>query len=364
MNVPEPVAAIAALPLVRPFVAPEELARRAGVASVVRLGANESAFGPSPLALAAMHDEVARSSWYGDPESLELREALAARHGCAVTNVCVGAGIDDLMGLFVRAYLAPGDVTVAARGTYATYAYHVGGYGAELVTVPYHPGGMVALVELARLARERRARVVYLANPDNPSGSFASRADVAQLRDALPRDCMLLLDEAYADFVATQDRLPEDLDPRVARLRTFSKAYGMAGARVGYMLAPERVIESFDKIRLQFGTGRVAQAGALASLRDDAFVAGVVAETARGRDEYAALARRLGLATLPSQTNFVCIQIGSRERAEALVAELLRRGVFVRKPAAAPLDGYIRVSVGNAAERATFAERFPAALAV
>ena len=363
MTSPRPTGAIEALPLVRPFVAPEELARRAGHATLLRLGANESAFGPPPAALAAMRAALPSTSLYGDPESMELREALAQRHRCGVENVSVGAGIDDLLGLVVRTYHAPGDVTVATRGTYPTYGYHVAGYGARLETVPYAADGRVQLGLLAAHARDTQAKSVYLANPDNPSGAFAARADVAALRDALPERCLLVLDEAYADFVMRDDLLAETFEPNVVRLRTFSKAYGLAGARLAYALAAPGTVAAFDKVRLQYGVNRLAQIGALAALDDERFVSDVVAEVARGRNEYATLGRRLGISTLPSHTNFVCFDVGSRERAEAMLDELLRRGVFVRKPSAAPLEGHIRVTVGTADERHRFAAIFEEALA-
>jgi histidinol-phosphate aminotransferase len=359
----EPAPAIGALPLSRPFVAPEELARRAGPRSLLRLGANESAFGPPPQAVAAMREALERSSWYGDPESSDLRVALAARHGCAVENVTVAAGIDDLLGLAVRAYLSPGDVTVATLGTYPTFAYHALGYGARLETVPYRPDGKVELEALARAAHATRARVVYLANPDNPSGSFAERAEVERFLGELPADCLLVLDEAYADYVPPSERLPATEDPRVVRMRTFSKAYGMAGARIGYAVAHADVGRNFGKIRLQYGVNRTAQIGALAALANDDFVAHVVRETELGRREYFELARALEIGTLPSRTNFVCFDLCSRERAETMLEELLGRGVFVRKPGAAPLDGYIRVTVGTALERRRFAENFRVARA-
>lgn len=356
-------ASIAALPLARPFIAPEELARRSGHASLLRLGANESAFGPPPAALAAMHEALAQTSWYGDPESSELREALAARHACSVANVTVAAGIDDLLGLAVRAYLAPGDATVATLGTYPTYAYHVAGYGARLVTIPYASDGSISLEALAALARNTGARIAYLANPDNPSGSFAGRAAVGAFLARLPADCLLVLDEAYADYVPAEERLPTVADPRLVRMRTFSKAYGLAGARIAYALAAPEVGASFGKIRLQYGVNRTAQSGALAALANgDAFVTGVVRETELGRRDYGELARSLGLATLASRTNFVCFDLGSRERAEAMVDELLARGVFVRKPWAPPLDGFVRVTVGKPLERRRFADVFRAAL--
>ncbi len=354
---------VAALPPNRPFVAPEALGRRIGRPVPLRLGANESAFGPPPSALTAMSGALAHIAWYGDPESADLREALAVRHGCRIENITVGSGIDDLLGLVVRAFLAPGDASVATLGTYPTYAYHVLGYGARLETVAYASDGRVDLDALVAKARATRARVIYLANPDNPSGTFASRSDVESLMAALPNDTLLALDEAYGDFVSRAELVGDEIDPRVVRMRTFSKAYGLAGARIAYAIASEETIAAFEKIRLHFGVNRTAQIGALAALAEDAFVAGVVDEVARGREEYAALAARHGLSTIPSRTNFVCIDLGSRERAKRMVEELLQRGVFIRKPGAPPLDGHIRVTVGTASDRARFAEAFDDAFA-
>ncbi len=357
---------VAALPTTRPFVGPEELARRVGRATLVRLGANESAFGPPPRALEAMHASLARTNWYGDPESSDLRALLARRHGCTPANIAVAAGIDDLLGLAVRAHLAPGDVSVMALGTYPTYTYHVVGYGARAETVPYRSDGSIPLELLAERAHASGARMVYLANPDNPSGSFVRRDAVAAFLDALPAGVTIVLDEAYADFVEPGEALADAeafADPRVVRMRTFSKAYGLAGARIAYALAAEETIAAFGKIRLQYGVSRTAQIGALVALEESDFLTGVVADVARGRADYAALGARFGLATLPSHTNFVCFDLGSRERAEAMVDALLERGIFVRKPAAPPLDGHIRVTVGTEAERAAFAEAFEDALA-
>jgi histidinol-phosphate aminotransferase len=361
---PQPVPNIAALPLSRPFVAPEELGRIAGHASLLRLGANESAFGPPPRALEAMRAALPRTAWYGDPESADLRDALAARHGCSNENIVVGAGIDDLLGLAIRAYVAPGEVAVATLGTYPTVVYHIHGYGGRFEGVPYAHDGSVQLDALLDRARTTHARLIYLANPDNPSGGFLSAADLGRFLGELPGDALLVLDEAYADFVAPSELLPEIIDPRVIRMRTFSKAYGLAGARIGYALASREAAATFNKIRLQYNVNRTAQIGALTALDEGAFIANVIAEVARGRAEYAALANRLGLATLPSFANFVCIDLGTRERAEAMVATLMKSAAFVRKPGAAPIDRCIRVTVGDANERALFATRFSEALAM
>jgi len=363
MKPPQPVPNIAALPLSRPFVAPEELGRLAGHATLLRLGANESAFGPPPRALEAMRAELPRTAWYGDPESADLRDALALRHGCSNENIVVGAGIDDLLGLAIRAYVAPGEVAVATLGTYPTVVYHIHGYGGRFASVPYARGGAVQLDALLERARTTHARLIYLANPDNPSGGFLPVADLRKLLDALPGETLLVLDEAYADFVAPSELLPDFIDPRVIRMRTFSKAYGLAGARIGYALASRETAATFNKIRLQYNVNRTAQIGALAALDEGVFIAGVIDEVARGRADYASLAKRLGLATLPSFANFVCIDLGTRERAEAMVATLMKNAVFVRKPSAAPIDRCIRVTVGCVEERSLFATRFTEALA-
>jgi histidinol-phosphate aminotransferase len=182
------------------------------------------------------------------------------------------------------------------------------------------------------------------------------------LRDGLPPETLFVLDEAYADFAVRGSLLPDGIDERTIRLRTFSKAYGMAGARVGYALASRDAIATFQKIRLHFGVNRTAQIGALAALEDQAFVDRVAAEVARGREEYRAFGERIGVRTLPSQANFVCFEIGTRPEAEAAMNGLLKRGVFVRKPHEPPINGFIRVTVGTPEERAFFYEQFTATL--
>ena len=344
------------IPATVPFLAPEAIERRSGKALTLRLGANESAFGPSPLALEAMREAAAQVNWYGDPESYDLRMALAGRHGVGMENVVIGCGIDDLLELIVRTYLETGQTAVTSLGGYPTFAYHVAGYGGKLQRVPYRDDRN-DLAGLAETANRSQARIVYLANPDNPSGSWVTAEEIGSLVEALPEDCLLLLDEAYSDFAPENALPPVDVsDPRVIWARTFSKAHGMAGARIGYALATAEIIAAFDKIRLHFGVNRVAQAGALASLQDTAHLESVVAAVAEGREEYATLAREMGFTPLPSATNFVTMDVGGVERARALVAALAERGVFIRMPGAPPLDRCIRVTVGTPEERAAFAE--------
>ena len=350
---------VSALPATVPFVGPEAIERRRGAPFAVRLGANESAFGVSPRAAQAMREAIERVSWYGDPEGCELRTELAARHRVGIGNVCLAGGIDELLGLTVRALIEPGMPVVSSLGAYPTFNYQVAGYGGVLHAVPYRDD-RIDLEALADRVRESGARLVYLANPDNPMGTWHDAGAVAEFITLLPEDCVLVLDEAYGQFAPASAKLPEDVsDPRVVRMHTFSKAFGMAGARIGYAIAHQAIISAFDKIRNHFAVNRVAQAGALASLQDPDFVRRVVTEVAAGREVYAALARDLGLSTLPSATNFVAIDAGGDgDRARRLLQHLEERGVFVRMPGVAPLDRCIRVTVGTAAERAHFAERF------
>jgi histidinol-phosphate aminotransferase len=363
LTVIRPTPAVEGLPATTPFIGPEQLMRETGRRELVRLGANESAFGPSPKAIEAMTAELPRLSWYGDPESLDLRDALAAKHGCAPSQIVVGAGIDDVMGLAVRAFVAPGEPALMARGTYPTFLYHVVGYGGTPVYGSYRSDGTPDLEELLATARRELPRIVYFANPDNPSGHFVARDEMQRFYDDLPRDSLLLLDEAYADFVDEAQLLPPLFEDRLIRLRTFSKAYGMAGARIGYALSTESNIRTFGKIRLHYGINRNAQIGALAALEDDAFTEYVVSETARARAAYYELAGELGAPCIESRANFVCLGMENAQRATRIMNELLLRGVWVRKPGAPPLDSYIRVSAGTEPMRRAFAQALHAVLA-
>ena len=349
--------AIEAIPPMTPFIGPEQLMREGHHSELLRLGANESTFGPSPKAITAMAGELSRLSWYGDPESYDLRCALAAKLGVCIDNLVVGAGIDDLMGLAVRAFVGPGGIALATKGTYPTFAYHVTGYGGSLATVPYRDDGTIDVHGLLASAKRLRPAIVYVANPDNPSGTLLPPHEVGALIDGLPDQTLLLLDEAYGEFAAPEMLVPMEIHPRVVRTRTFSKAYGMAGARIGYAIAQPRHIATFQKIRLHYGVNRNAQIGALAALEDQPYMQSVVREVERGREEYYDLARALGRGYKESHTNFVLIDYGSAVRAKAVMDELLTLGVFVRKPALPPLDGYVRVTVGTAHERAAFSER-------
>lgn len=354
----------AALPATVPFIGPDTLERRRCRPFTARLGANENGFGPSPRAVAAMQAEATEIWKYGDADNHDLRAALAAQHGTTPDQIMPGEGIDGLLGLTVRLFLAPGEVVVTSDGAYPTFNYHVIGHGGLLQKVPYRDDAE-DIDGLLEAAARHRARLVYLANPDNPMGSWHEPARIEAMLDRLPDGALLILDEAYADFLpdAALPRIDPE-DPRVLRFRTFSKLYGLAGARIGHVIGPAAAISAYDRIRNHFGVNRIAQAGALAALGDREWLADTLRKVEDARTQIARIGSANGLTALPSATNFVALDTGrDGSFARRLVVELAERGTFIRMPGVAPLDRCIRVSCGPPADLEAFAAALPDALA-
>ncbi|MFB2595719.1 pyridoxal phosphate-dependent aminotransferase [Paracoccus sp. p4-l81] len=351
------------LPATVPFVGPETQERRMGRAFDARLGANENGFGPSPRAIRAMEQAATEAWMYGDPENHDLRMALAAHHGCAPDQVIVGEGIDGLLGYLVRMLIAPGDAVVTSDGAYPTFNFHVAGFGGVLHKVPY-AGDTEDPNALISKAKEVGAKLIYLANPDNPMGSWHPAQTIAAMVDAVPDGSLLLLDEAYVEL-APPGTAPviDPEDPRVIRFRTFSKAYGMAGARVGYGIGARDLIARFDRVRNHFGMSRIAQAGALAALADQPWLDHIRDRVAQARARIAAIGADSGLVALPSATNFVTLDAGGDGAlARRIVGQLADRAVFIRMPFVAPHDRCIRISCGPDAALDALAATLPAAV--
>lgn len=335
----------ASLPDSVPFLGPEAIERAREMALVARLGANESAFGPAPAVQDALRRAVADIWKYADPEGHDLRHAIARLHGTTPACVALGEGIDGILGLLVRLIIAPGDAVVMPHGGYPTFAFHVNGFGGCLHTVEYC-GDHEDIDALLAKAVETRAKLVYLANPDNPMGSYHPGTVIEAALARLPAGALLVLDEAYIDLAPSDasPRIAPD-DPRVIRLRTFSKAHGLAGLRVGYALAAPPLIKAFDRVRNHFALGQMAHAGALAALSATDWMTQVRADVATARAQIGAIATKHGLHALPSATNFVAVDCGADGAfARRVLDGLLARGIFVRMPGVAPLNRTIRIS--------------------
>ncbi len=355
---------IAKLASTVPFVGPEALERRSGEKILARIGANESVFGPSPHAIAAMQAAALESWMYGDPEHFELKAALAEHLGVGPEHITCGGGIDGLLGIVVRLFIEPGDVVATSLGAYPTFNFHVAAAGGKLVTTPYvndceDPRALVTL------AKREGAKLLYFANPDNPMGTHWPAKDVQELIDAVPEESLLLLDEAYIEFAPDGTASAIDVSRgNVLRFRTFSKAHGLAGIRVGYAFGHHGLTSAFDKIRNHFGVSRISQAGAIAAIKDQAWVRHVAGEVGKARTRIGEIAVANGLLPLASATNFVAIDCGrDGVFARGIVDGLLRHGVFVRMPGLAPLNRCIRVSAGRDSDLDLLAAALPRVLA-
>ena len=256
------------LPSSVPFVGPEAQERSLNQTFKARIGANESVFGPSPKAILAMQKELRKTWKYGDPENFDLKHALAKKHKVKSENIVVGEGIDGLLGYLVRLFISPGDNVVTTNGAYPTFNYHVIGFGGKLSKVEFLDD-REDLNSILAAAIKTKAKLVYCSNPNNPMGTINNPNHLADFVKELPSECLLCLDEAYCDFLDS-DLIPniEVENQKIIRMRTFSKAYGLAGARCGYAIGSEGLIKSFDKIRNHFGMNRTAQLAALASVKD------------------------------------------------------------------------------------------------
>lgn len=354
----------ASLPPTVPFVGPEALARSRGRSFQARLGANESGFGPAPSAIEAMRQAVSGNWMYADPENYELRQALAEFHGVGIGNVAVGEGIDGMLGLTCTLTLAPGETVVTSDGAYPTFNYHVAVHQGRLVKVPYRED-REDLAALLDTSRRENAKILYVSNPDNPMGSWWPAGDFGEVIAGLPERTLLLLDEAYSDTAPNGTLPPIDVaNPQVLRFRTFSKAYGLAGARIGYAIGPEPLIAAFDRVRNHYGINRVGQLGALAALKDQPYLVEAVGKIAAARNRIAEIAASNGLRALSSATNFVAVDCGrGADYARRILEETLARDVFIRMPGTAPLNRCIRVSTGPADSLDLFEAALPAAIA-
>lgn len=327
----------------------EELERELGITGSIKLASNENAWGPSPGAVAAIRDALVNLHRYPDGSCYYLSRALAAKLGVAPEEIVFGNGSNEIIGLLISAFMLPGDEVITSLPTFLMYQKMVQAAGGINRTVPLKDMRHDLQGILAGLSG--RTRLIFLDIPNNPTGTIVSREEFNGFLSRVPDEVIVVLDEAYIDFARPESRLDtlslirNNSGPTVVALRTFSKAYGLAGLRLGYGLMPSGVAAYLHRVRQPFNVNYPAQVGATAALADDEYYHHTVEQTRQGLAWLSAEISRLGLKPFPSQTNFFLVDIG---RAAAKLYELLlHKGVIVRPMQAYGFPNYIRITVGR-----------------
>lgn len=332
----------------------EEVQRRFGLSSVIKLASNENPLGPSPLAIEAVREAAAEQHRYPNG-GLSLRRVLAEQFDVAIDNVVVGAGSEGIMSNIIRTFLTDEDEVLTSAGTFVGIRVLSQGRGVSFRTVPLRDWAY-DLPAIAGAISER-TKIIYLSNPNNPTGTFFSRQQFDAFYRHVPERVLIILDEAYFEFAAANPRYPDSMHYRydnVITLRTFSKIHGLAGLRVGYGFAHADLVTNLNKIKLPFEPSGIAQVAAIAALRDRAFVHRSLELNARGLAWLAAELRAMGLAPVASEANFLMIPFESPDAACAVFEALLEQGVIVRWLKSFGLPNAIRVTVGTEEENRRF----------
>ncbi len=330
----------------------EETARELGMRpeDIVKLASNENSLGPSPLATEAMARHATGVHIYPDGASFALRSRVAAFHGVGFENTAVANGSSELIELLGHALLRPGTEVVAADYAFTLYPIVARMMGADYVSVPnrdkwtHHLDGMLAAIT-------PRTRLVFITNPTNPVGTMVTQAELEAFIAQVPEHVVVAIDEAYIEFAGEQTDSIKFVKKgkNVAVLRTFSKAYGLAGARCGYAVTTPEIADLLNKARSPFNVNSFAQVGALAALDDTEHIARSVDMVNKGRQQYVQFFEELGLEYVPSHTNFILVNVGD---GVSVFRRALAQGVIMRPMAAYNLHEYIRITIGNPHENA------------
>lgn len=331
-----------------------ELERELGITGIVKLASNENPLGCSPKATAAMLEAIKTIALYPDGNGFELKDALSKKFGVAHNQIVLGNGSNDMLELTARAFLTVGDRAVYSDHAFAVYplaTQAVGGVGISVPAINYGHD----LKAMREAAVESQAKLVFVANPNNPTGTFLRADDLLAFLRALPADILVLLDEAYNEYLPEECRYDSVAwlaeFPNLIVSRTFSKAYGLAGLRVGYGLAHPQVADMINRVRQPFNVNSVAQAAAVAALADEDFVRSTNELNRRGMEQIVAGLEKLGLEYIPSYGNFVSFRIGDGLK---MYRRLLELGVIVRPVANYGMAEYLRVSIGTEQENGKF----------
>jgi histidinol-phosphate aminotransferase len=339
------------LPVYQPGRPIEEVARELGLPfdDVIKLASNENPLGPSPMALAAMEKALRRVHLYPDGSAFYLKERLAGKLGVTPSHLILGNGSNELIEFVSHALMAPGADVVVSEYCFAIYPIMAKMFGAQLTVVPARSHGH-DLPAMLRAIRPHTS-LVFVANPNNPTGTLASAQEVQQLVEQVPPHTLLVMDEAYLEFLDEPvDLLPwlrAGSKPNLLLLRTFSKIYGLAGLRLGYGIGPVELIAALEKVRQPFNTNSIAQAGALAALDDLEHVSRTRHNNSEGLKLFERAFRDMGLTFVPSAANFMLVHVGE---GQGVFVALQKLGVITRPMGGYRLPEWIRVSIGTPQE--------------
>lgn len=341
----------------------EALEREYGIRDSIKLASNENPLGPCPKALAAIRQSLAALHRYPDGAGHLLIRKIADAHAVAPANVVIGNGSDDIIALLVRALVRPGDRVIVPRPSFLMYDITATAAGAVVDAVRLNGLTMDLDAMAARVTAE--TRLVFICNPNNPTGTVVTQAAFERFMARLPEDVVVVVDEAYIEFARNPDCLktgrPSDLERPLVTLRTFSKVYGLAGLRVGYGIMPAVLAEVLNRVRQPFNVNALAQAAAAAALEDREFLRQTVDLVHRGLDAMYDALDRLGLTYFRSEANFFLIDVG--QPADTVFESMLRQGVIVRSMRAYGFANYIRINIGLEAENQRFLRALATVLA-
>ena len=352
MAIPTPVnCSLNEIPVYQPGRPTEEVARELGmpVSNIIKLASNENPMGPSPKAMQAMRDVIANLHLYPDGSAFHLKQALAKKLGVQTANLILGNGSNEIIEFIGHAYIGPGTDVVVSQYCFAVYPLVTKLFGGNLITVPAKDYGhdLPAMLK----AVTPNTRVVFVANPNNPTGTLASKDDLRRFVDAVPPHVLLALDEAYIEFLEDPANFISDIRDgwrqNVVIMRTFSKIFGLAGLRLGYGIAHSDLIAAFEKIRQPFNTNAIAQAGALAALADEEHIRKTRENNSAGLCFFEKACADLKLPVIPSAANFILVKVGD---GQGVFNALQREGVITRPMGGYQLPEWIRISIGTPAE--------------
>jgi histidinol-phosphate aminotransferase len=339
------------LPTYQPGRPIEEVARELNLPAkeIIKVASNENPFGPSPLAIAAMQKAIPTVNLYPDGNAFYLKQKLAAKLGVETANLILGNGSNEIIEFVAHALLAPGTEVVVSEYCFAIYPIVARMSGADIITVPAKNYGHDLSAMLKAITP--RTRIIFVANPNNPTGTLASREEVIQLVNEVPDNVLLVMDEAYIEFLNDAvDLIPLirlGVRKNLILMRTFSKIYGLAGLRIGYGIANPELVAALEKVRQPFNANLLAQAAALAALDDDEHVHKTRQNNFRGLDFFGRAFRELKLEYVPSCANFILVRVGEGQR----VFEAMQKLCVITRPMGGyHLPEWIRISVGTQAE--------------